>query len=478
LKRWKRSDAILHRVEPTNRELLIWLQQNCDPTVPATEAERVETEAARGVRPLLDLVRNELETKKPGSRMQMPFAGHIGSGKSTELRHVILKLGAELVGQFAFVYVDTDQFLETLDVESEDLYLGLVQVLAQEAKRLGISIRQSYLQERLTEVGEILGADVEPGEVKATAGWITTTFRLQSTTREHRNKIRARLRGKDESLQKHVNDLISEFRVKLSAHLKAPDLQTVIVFDGCERIEGYRNKERGAQSFHQLFIEESNVFTGLDSHLILTMPIAHARACADQIRARYAGTLQSMPSIKVTERDGKTPYEAGYRVFRKIVDHRLPEGSTQDRFFEPKALDFLIRYSGGYPRGFLNALEEACRNARLDGDVLPIGLDAARDAFDGFVRNSAAAISRIQWRRLAELEVDKNIDSDDPVIQALLRENLIFEYINGAQSSGFGKPKPWYAVHPVIRELEDLAHTMAEVEKERAAAEKDGVDPA
>jgi hypothetical protein len=30
----------------------------------------------------------------------------------------------------------------------------------------------------------------------------------------------------------------------------------------------------------------------------------------------------------------------------------------------------------------------------------------------------------------------------------------------------------------VIRELEDLAHTMAEVEKERAAAEKDGVDPA
>lgn len=452
----------------SNHELLIKLQQNCDPRLPATEQQRVPTEAARGIRPLVDIVRRELQTKTGDSRMQMPFAGHIGSGKSTELKHVILKLGEELGDQIAFVYVDVDDFLETLDVEPEDIYLGFVQVLAKEAQEQGVELKQSYWEDKLKEVGELLMSQIDPTELKTTTGLLTTTFRLQSTSRENRNKIRDRLRGKDDSLQSSVNELIRDFRVRVASRRQTQTVKVVIVFDSLERIESYRGRDRGAASFHQLFVEESKLFTDLDAHLILTMPIAHARSCTDQIIQRYSGRLRSMPSIKVTERDGKTPYPPGYEVFRRMFDERI-DGTDRNAIIDEAALDSLIRYSGGYPRGFLNAVEEACRNAALDGDVLPIDEEIARGAFAPFVQNSVAAISKPQWRQLAELDLsdDNKINPEDPVVQALLRENLVFEYINGALSSGFDVHEPWYAIHPVIRELSTLKAEKKRVEEER-----------
>jgi len=268
--------------------------------------------------------------------------------------------------------------------------------------------------------------------------------------------------------------VIIDFRSQLRTKFAAPNLETVIVLDSCEKIQRMTGQDQGLPSFRQLFIESSTFITELESHFIVTMPINAARACFDSLLARYSSNLVTVPSVKVTERDGKTAYPDGREVLQALVSSRTAEKDWRP-YFSENALDFLIHYSGGYVRGFMQAVIGACSHAKLAGNQLPIHIEPARRAFNSFVQNASAAITPEKWAILAELDdrPTRTIDLANPDVQDLLAENLILEYVNGAQSKGlFDEDAPWYAPHPVLRELNVFKSTQQKLRESKNVMER------
>jgi hypothetical protein len=446
-------------VSESNEKLLTNLQRACSPHRPATQEEYVNTIKARGCEPLDQMVINKLAALTQNERIRLPYSGHIGSGKTTELIRVIRELNNRNDLPFYFVMVQTEDFLNFYDMGIEDILIGLVAVLKESAHQNGIKLEDSYIFTKFQEFKDMLFSEIEINSVELP---MKVKAELKNMSKENRRKMWRALKGQDESLGKMVNDLVIQFTTKLnSKKIKGrSDLQLVLVFDGLEKTRRFEDREEGLASVKALFIDNSSTFLELPAHLILTAPISSARACFNILQRGGYSSLETIPSVKVTERDGNTKYEQGYDTFREIVQHRLPPGAKLSDYFSTEALDFLIKYSGGYIRGFLSAIQEACYRASTNEFELPIQLHSAQRAFRPFVANSALAITPTGWNVLASIEASElknKINPEDPNVQVLLNENHILEYINGNQSvQTIGRDEPWYAVHPVLRELENF----------------------
>jgi hypothetical protein len=442
-------------VSTTNNERLIALSRACHGSRPATREEYVDTLAARGREKFAPNFLNILRSLNPGKVLRQPFGGHVGSGKSTELIRIIEEINGDLNNGFYLVHIDAEEFLEPMDVTIEDVLLGLVSQLTIKAKQVGIELKDSYWEQKWQELSGMLTSKLSTEGVEAGFGPVKLRVRFQSIGKETRDKVRQIVNQGEESLTQNVHQLIVEFKNQLRSKTKNKNLELVLVFDSLERMRKYSGRDTGLDSIKALYVENARAFRDLNSHFIMTMPIDSARACYDSLLAAEYAQLVTMPSIKVTERDGVTPYPSGYEVFREMISLRTPE-KDWEAYFEPEALDFIIKYSGGYARGFINAVQEACLHAMHHGNELPISMASARKAFRNYVTNSATAISPRRWEILAELEesADRTIHPEDPDVQILLNENHILEYINGEQTEGIlGEDFPWYASNPVLKEL-------------------------
>jgi hypothetical protein len=142
-----------------------------------------------------------------------------------------------------------------------------------------------------------------------------------------------------------------------------------------------------------------------------------------------------------------------------MIEKRLPSGSL-DVLFEPEAIEFLIQYSGGHARSLMSFVQEACTYV----DDLPVTLGAAKDAIRQAVRIFDSTIPASYWSKLARLErsQDQKIDSADPDFANMLMNVIVLEYVNGESGTDiFESSAPWYAVHPIVRELKQFKEALA-----------------
>jgi hypothetical protein len=234
----------------------------------------------------------------------------------------------------------------------------------------------------------------------------------------------------------------------------------ILIVDNLEKISSFEDRKEGMESHRHLFLDNYTQLTLLGAHVIYTIPLELARSTDAQLLKQRYGELFVLPMVKIFPRGKNSErFEAGWKTMLAMIEKRLPSGSL-DVLFEPEAIEFLIQYSGGHARSLMSFVQEACTYV----DDLPVTLGAAKDAIRQAVRIFDSTIPASYWSKLARLErsQDQKIDSADPDFANMLMNVIVLEYVNGESGTDiFESSAPWYAVHPIVRELKQFKEALA-----------------
>jgi hypothetical protein len=192
----------------------------------------------------------------------------------------------------------------------------------------------------------------------------------------------------------------------------------------------------------------------------MTDILTHIYNACDPLRPASA-EYYVRPAIKIAQRGTYAPFENGRRRLEEIVRERAGDVPL-DRIIEPDALDFLITYSGGNVPDFLRFIQGAIENT----DEPPITRKAARRALKWTIDIMAGSVRAAWWPKLAALHLSSNqsIDSMDQDMPDMLEMRFILEYLDGDdEGDALVADAPWYAVHPILRELPQFTSAVNEL---------------
>ncbi len=373
------------------------------------------------------------------------FTGHRGSGKTTELYRV--KDALEKDGYIVAFFGASDS-LDLNDVTFGDLMLAMVEGIAKQLGKQGLKIDEKHIKPIVNWFQKIEKEHIETEEAEAElktvaemgytlpfvaklVGSLTAAIRGKSV---HTKKIRETLKENPGVLVGRVNDLIRAVQTKIHKDNKKG---LVLIVDQLDRIHRKILVEKTNETIHdQIYIDHGDLMCSLDCHVIYTIPISMTlEAKVRRLSTIYDDAPLSLQMVRVKQPDNR-PDPQGINAFSQLLAKRIPV----DQVFEPRALDLLIRMSGGEPRFLLQLIQTAC----VLLDELPISLDIAQEACRDR-RNSefARAIQDNYWDRLVVTHKNRTLDKDPPTDE-LLFYRYILEYSNG---------EPWYDIHPLITSL-------------------------
>ncbi|WP_373536668.1 hypothetical protein [Microcoleus sp.] len=89
----------------------------------------------------IDDVSTDLDLQEPGEFNTILFTGHRGCGKSTELK----RIQSRWENEYRVIYIEFDQELDVLDAEYTDLYLLVINKVADDLTELGLNFDQKLL---------------------------------------------------------------------------------------------------------------------------------------------------------------------------------------------------------------------------------------------------------------------------------------------------------------------------------------------
>lgn len=417
------------------------LYQACDPMAPATAEQYVDTSEARGQHAIARRFQNALDNASGGKEFQkLLLTGHIGGGKSSELLHLKDLLEAE--SKYFVVFVDARDYVDEHDVTPNDVLLACVSELADHARLVGVSLQDSYFTQKVQEARSLLTREVDIDDVEVSGGLLKTKVKLLKQDSSVRDAVRKALTANEGGFLSQVNLVFDEARLELRKKKRG---ELVLIIDGLDRVVRVGGQPEGMPSQKHLIIDNARKFVELACHTILTVSLGLSQSNCGALRLAYGVAPATLPMIKVRDREG-SKYDLGYELLSEVLKKRGVNSELVDK----DALDSLIQYSGGHIRDLLSMVREAITSSntgRLD-------LASANAAIGLFVRSMN--VSRTQWTRLAELERDPDhkLAPEDPISSNLLEQLFALEYVNGGVAhSQFEEDDPWYAVHPILREL-------------------------
>ncbi len=445
----------------------------CDPKKPAPPQYYVDCEAVRGGGGLVQTFRRHLANAN--DYLYFLFSGHIGSGKSSELEHLSHALDNPNEGKARYfpILIDSFPYLDDGDAALEDILLMIVTELAAAfSERLKIDLGGNFLLKKLAELQEFVNEIQVVGDVAI--GWnfgpVQAKARIQRLKLDPsaRKRVRQALEPHTPRLLDEINSLLEVARKKLiNRDIMAGDTpyaDFVLLIDNLEKIRKLDGIQPGLPSFRELFIERAAQLTSLQANLIYTVPLSLARSPdAPRLESRY-DFLYVLPMVKIAHRD-RTPYPTGIKCLHYLIERRL-EGAPLAQAVTPEALEFLVQNCGGHTRQLMSFVQQASTYT----DTLPIGLPAAHKAIAQLVRVYSVSIPEAFWGKLADLDrsQDQHIKNGDPDYLAMLENLSVLEYINGDDHENpFNTPEPWYAVHPIVRELRKFKDTRAAKEQSK-----------
>ncbi|MEI7732859.1 MAG: hypothetical protein WCO56_25025 [Verrucomicrobiota bacterium] len=436
-------------------QLLKRLYNNCDPQQPATAEQYVDTDAVRGDRDLTDQILAELSHADPGHYVCFLFSGHVGCGKSSELRHLADKCSSQ---QLLPVMIDVEEYIEQYDVTPTDILLAILAEFSSQLARRGIQLQDTYLHSRLQELKELLFSKVQTDGVGIQVALPAVTANFKTVLKRdeaNRDKVRKALEGQTNSLRAEITRIFDDARVKLRANNTYQDF--VLILDGLEKIQRMKGFVEGYATHREFFIERHAQLTGLGCHVIYTVPLALVISDGALLQ-QYYGSPMVLPMIKVENRNHHR-CEPGYSQLKALVQKRLETGTLLKSTIQDDALEFLIKYSGGHVRLLMSLLRQASVAAKQP----PIAMKDAEDAL-GPTIEIFGRMPPSYWDKLAALELEPNhqVDNTDDDIRKMLQLTIILEYRNGEGAADrFSARRTWYAVQPIVRELDLFKKALA-----------------
>ncbi len=410
----------------------------------------VDTEKGRGVVNYNQLFKKmgfELTDSSDISNVSLPesghtlFCGHIGCGKSTELR----KLGEKFSrsGLFYVVFVDVALELDTNNLQYPDLLVALAGRLCENLKNDDIEINsvfltnlQSWFDQKIatSETTKSFAVELKAG-LKATMGIpllaeifgkLTNSLKMGTTYKEELRRV----------IKNHVTEFANSFHQLITAverETKNKGLADKVLFivDGTDKLSG-----KDSESF---FIEDANQLKAIRANFLYGAPI-HLIYSNNQVQQRFEYFI--LPMIKITDRDG-TKLRDGYEVMREIVLRRADRSLFErpGTFENPGTIDKIIEYSGGSPRELMRILKNAYLFAedKFTEEALNNGIDSLATEY----KRMFAFKDSTYFRILADIDNGIAVDMGSEKVEFLLFNLALFEYNNYFWKS-----------HPVVRLLE------------------------
>lgn len=427
----------------------------CDPYKPATAEHYRDCSDVRGSSALVHAFQQHLALA--GDHLCFLFSGHIGCGKSSELEHLARTLLAPRPPHAAHfpILLNVSEYVDDYDVAPTDLLLAIVsEVAATLRERLGVDLKANYFVRRFDEIKEFFLSKVEISEGELPLGGAKVKIQRLKKDPAARHRVRAALELKMTTMIEEINTVFDEARCVVRRH-RTTGGQTfqdiVIILDNLEKIRRIGQIDEGLPSQRELFVDRYTQLTGMNAHVIYTVPLRLVRSADGPILENRYGPLFVLPMIKVVERGSGDPYQSGLAALRDLLAKRLGRLPLTEAFAED-ALEFLLTYSGGHVRLLMTFVQNACTYA----SETPIPLAAAHRAVQQIVRTFSGAIPEIHWSKLARLDrsTDQQIPNGDADYLQMLENLSVLEYVNGGGEDPFALAEPWYAVNPIVRELQ------------------------
>ena len=406
----------------------------------ANDPRYVPTQAARGSQKTLERLSKKfgLWLKEgqffPPSQKHALFFGHIGSGKTTELRRYALEFGKP--GRFFVVEVNIHEQLDRNNLQFADTLMAMARSMLTEVEKIGLRLPKDALKELENWFGErVLNTDEAEDfalEIKSTAGvdggipyllklfaGFTTAFKSNVT---YKDSLRRVIRNSFTQFADAFNGLLAQMEESLNTEGVAR--RVLFMIDGTDKLRG--------EDTRRFFVEDAELLLSIDSLVIYTAPLT----------LKYEGNLTHkldadlmLPMMKLFDAEDHR-HEDGWHAMRDIMLKRADR-----RVFEQDAdIDRLVEYSGGHPRELLRLLKLCCEFAE-DGNI---DSESVTQAICQLASEYRRFLEQDDYKLLAELDRNAVHAGNDERTRKLLYNLALLEYNDGS----------WRRSHPVIRTLE------------------------
>ena len=377
---------------------------------------------------------------RPGTRASRTeavlFGGHVGCGKSTELRDY----AALFRPAYSVHHLELTKLLDINNLRFSDLLIALAQALVTTFEDQQLSLRPDPVfltpvlewfetrivkQERFKDIeGEI------KTEVKAGGGipWLasllaTMTAKVRGGA-SYREELRREIRDGFLHLLGHFNALISHAN-DLLAHLSHGPL--LFIIDGTDKL----SKDDADTFFHG----DVNQLGQIHTNLIICAPISvllETGATAQRF------TRVQLPMVKVFDAD-ESPRAIEEDALIELVLRRMPLPYFDSR----DTVRHLVRSSGGHVRDLLRLVRAAFVRVTHEQITRPVAEQAVRDVAADYQR----LVRQSDWADLVRIDASHGDEKDrtDERLR-LLYDLVLLEYNNY-----------WWRSHPLVRLLPPYA---------------------
>lgn len=405
----------------------------CDPFTPldpvADPALREDLTAIRGGDPLGDVVR---AIGWSGGIATLHFlAGHLGSGKTTELMRMRRRLEA-LDPAATVLWMDADVLLDRNDVELEDLLVALWAVAFEIDKVAAAEVLQRVWKE---QIASVLARTLTNLPETADPAVKKLLRDIKVPALDQRKQIRTAIGSMVGPLISGLNEALRVLGSRDGNDAAGP---VVVLIDNLEKLsQGQR------ENVERLFTERMVALKDLEAHLVITVPLYLCYGAAGaSLVGLYGGTNVVFPMVKVRERivDGGGQASAGLDALADLLAKRVdPKLFADGR----AALREIARLSGGCIRHALRVLQGAINQQ----DAPPIRPDSIKRAASA-VRGDFERALPEGWVPYLHRIADTNRFPDDCPIEVkrdLLRHLYVLEYQGDDR-------EPWWGVHPLVEQ--------------------------
>lgn len=404
-----------------------------DPRQPITRGQINTQFVERALAPTHKMQVDLQLTRKP---IKLLFVGHRGSGKSSELVYLAMRLeesflavpiplftifGSPTVSHVEVIFAMTMRLLQA----ATDGRLLPVGVVNQARQGLFEPIYAYFKQQLFGDT--IIPADSQTDitlKLNVFAAELEARLATESYTRD---QVKEKFAGRVREMLEKIADITLLLESSLSKKL-------LLIVEDLDKFD--------LETTRRLFLEHSGTLTLPAPSVIYTFPVA-MRYSNDfmQIKRSFDGVYQ-LPNIALCHRRGE-PDAEGRRTMRQIITKRAAE-----HLFAAGVIEEAVQFSGGHVKTLVQILRLAIREAVVTGveQIESLHLQRAmteeRDDYIALLKKDQAARLR-QWQE----DPEKIMTDVTPETEDLLYNGSLLEYANTLG--------PWADVNPIVAQILD-----------------------
>ncbi|MBD2473074.1 P-loop NTPase fold protein [Nostoc sp. FACHB-145] len=378
------------------------------------------------------------------------YTGHMGAGKSTELKRFKKYLEEK---NFYVVYFAAGDDLEEEDIQHTDILLTCTRYLIEAFKdSANANSLVNWLKERWQSLEELASTEIsfDQANIELGISQFAKVTAVMKTSPSTRQKIQQEVEKHTPSLIEELNKFIAEAKRKLADKYAG----IVVIADNLDRIALVFDQASQRSNHEQIFIDRSEQLKRIQCHMIYTIPISMVYSDKATILEDRFGLIQSLPMIMTHTPDGKE-YQPGIDRLKELIKRRIQIVSkkiTLDQVFQNEdILKTLCLMSGGHVRNLILLMRTALERTL----TLPISNKEAQRAITEMRNTYRKAINENEWQILAKVYLSKEkLNAYD--YHKLLFTRCILEYHLVENDS----IKPWYNIHPLIFDIEEFQRAL------------------